>query len=123
MDLLRDSGGSNATLMEKSRRCLEAYRRHALDAGRAPEFNRWMERFKQEVLEGFFHDFWLRHVAEHRLGLITRDESEASSVKQEESEGFLKLPKKDDVSYEFPDDDQDLVSGFVLIPVGVSERY
>ena len=108
-DLLRDSGGSNAILMDKSRQCLEAYRKHALDGGRAPEFNRWMERFKQEVVDNFFNDFWLKFVVPHHLSLISSAQSDASNVSQVDADQFLLLPKKEENVHQFPDDDDDLV--------------
>lgn len=112
-DLLRDSGGTNTTLMNKSRDCLRAYRQHAMQGNRAPDFNRWMARFKQEVIDNYFHAFWQPYVVDHQLGLITREESAASDVQKEEAQEFFQLPRPADV--EKPaETEEDLVSGHTL---------
>lgn len=89
--LLQDSGGTNKALMTKAKNCLQVYREHARREGRAIEYNRWMERFKDQVTSEYFGDFWKNYIAECRLGLITMEESPVSDVNQQVADQFLQL--------------------------------
>lgn len=109
VELLQDSGGTNIHLMTKAQSCLEAYRKHAIIQGRAADFNRWMERFKEQVVSNYFSDFWQKYVAEPRLGLITNGESDASTVDTQEAEKFLHISTAAEAFFD-SDDDEALVS-------------
>lgn len=108
-ELLQDSGGTNDTLMTKAQNCLRAYREHVLATDRAVHFNRWMERFKQQVVGNYFTDFWQKYVFEARLGLITKAESSISTVDAEQAEQFFRLSALNE-SLESLEEDEELVS-------------
>lgn len=106
--LLRDSGGSNEALMRKSADCLREYRCHCITNDRVDDFNRWIRRFKDEILCGQFHQYWEQFVGEQSVGLITNVESPKSLIGCQEAELFLKL--QDDADGDlFPDDDDEMV--------------
>ena len=108
IELLKDSGGTNQPLMAKVQSCLEAYREHALAKNRAVDFNLWMMRFKEHAVGNYFSDFWQKYVSESRLGLITKEESSASTVDKQQAEQFIHLPTLNE-SLESLDEDEELV--------------
>ena len=114
LELLEDSGGTNASLMVKAKNCIEAYREHSVTEGRVAYFNRWMKQFKEQVISNYFTDFWQNYLTES-LGLITKEESSLSDVDKYQAETFLRLPKQQQVEeIESVDEDEELVSGIGL---------
>lgn len=109
VELMQDSGGTNIPLMIKAQSCLQAFRKHAVVESRTTDFNRWMERFKEQVVGNYFTDFWQKYVAEARLGLITKEESSVSNVDKQEAEKFLNISTLDEALFD-SDDDEALVS-------------
>lgn len=89
MKLVRDSGGTNKSLMTKAQSCIQVFRKHAKEEGQAIEYNRWMECFKEQVNSEYFGDFWKSYICESRLGLITLEESPVSNVTKQQADQFL----------------------------------
>lgn len=116
VELLQDSGGTNIPLMTKAQGCIQAYRKHALIQNRAADFNRWMERFKEQVISNYFSDFWQKYVAEPRLGLITNEESSVSTVDQQQAEKFLKMSTPTEALFD-SDDDEALVRDHFFLQI------
>ena len=112
LHLLRDSHGSNIVLMNKSRDCLVVYRQHVLDSGNPIEFNQWMERFKSYVIANFFQDFWQSHIVKLRLGLITWNECDASSVDKQQADQFFQLPSQAEEPTSQTENEEDVVRHF-----------
>lgn len=113
-DLLGDSGGTNAALLAKAKDCIQIYRQRAIDAGSAKAFNIWMSRFKEHAITHYFQDFWQRYVADARLGLITKDESTASDVTDDQANEFYSVNQQTEMANQ-PEDDEALVSVYCAI--------
>lgn len=109
-DLLGDSGGTNAALLAKTRDCIRVYRQRAVDAGNVSAFNRWMNRFKEHVISHYFQDFWRNHVVEAKLGLITKQDSDASGVTEDEAREFYSVNQPAEAGNQPEEDDEALVS-------------
>lgn len=74
-------------LYDKAFECLETMRQGAIQEDEAPQFNAFMQRIKEELHRGFFEQMIKR-----KLSLITKEESQLSSVvTKEEAKEFLSL--------------------------------
>lgn len=106
----------NGDLYEKAIDCLSQLRNAAVTEDEAPTFNKFMEKLKDTYATGPHKEFF-QMMRKGKLSLITRDESEISSVvTKDEADSFFSLhnikpvqsapvvpKKKDDEDYDLLD--------------------
>lgn len=91
-------------IIEKVIKGIRVYREFAKE--KAPyKFNEWIVNFKELLDQHGKYDLWVQLVVNERLGLITSDESELSTVSTKEAQEFVRIILNAGTSIIIDDDD------------------
>lgn len=94
-------------IVEKVIKAIFVYREFAKQ--KAPyKFNEWITNFKEVLDQHGKVDLWMQLVVNERLGLITSNESELSTVSEAEAQDFIRVQDTNAGTSAIVDDDNDL---------------
>lgn len=98
-------------IIEKVIKAIFVYREFAKQ--KAPyRFNEWIANFKEVLDQHGKFDLWMQLVVNERLGLITSNESELSTVSEAEAKAFIRVQDTNAGTSAIVDDDNDLNDNF-----------